>query len=63
VRACVHMGECSYVYEYPCLYCVSQKKSAGDKCLHYQQWFQFRTVADKTLINNGSQLEPLLISL
>jgi hypothetical protein len=27
VRVCIHRGECSYVYEYLCLYCVSQKKS------------------------------------
>jgi hypothetical protein len=27
VRACVHRGECSYVYEYLRLYCVSQKKN------------------------------------
>jgi hypothetical protein len=26
VRACVHIGECSYVYEYLRLYCVSKKK-------------------------------------
>jgi hypothetical protein len=26
VCACVHRGECSYVYEYLCLYCVSKKK-------------------------------------
>jgi hypothetical protein len=24
VCVCVHKGECSYVYEYLCLYCVSQ---------------------------------------
>jgi hypothetical protein len=23
---CVHMGECSYVYEYRYLYCISKKK-------------------------------------
>jgi hypothetical protein len=28
VRACVHRGECSYMYEYLRLYCVSQKKSS-----------------------------------
>jgi hypothetical protein len=26
VCVCVHRGECSYVYEYLCLYSVSQKK-------------------------------------
>jgi hypothetical protein len=26
VHMCVHMSACSYVYEYLCLYCVSQKK-------------------------------------
>jgi hypothetical protein len=26
--ACVHRGECSYVYEYPCLYCFSKKSQA-----------------------------------
>jgi hypothetical protein len=26
VCVCVHRGECSYVYEYLCLYCVSKKK-------------------------------------
>jgi hypothetical protein len=25
VRVCVHRGECSYIYEYLHLYCVSQK--------------------------------------
>jgi hypothetical protein len=25
VRVCVHRGECSYVYEYLCLYCVSKE--------------------------------------
>jgi hypothetical protein len=25
VRAYIHSGECSYVYEYLCLYCVSKK--------------------------------------
>jgi hypothetical protein len=30
VRACVHRGECSYVYEYLCLYCVSQKNKKID---------------------------------
>jgi hypothetical protein len=29
---CVHMGECSYVYEYLCLYCVSKKKLDLGKC-------------------------------
>jgi hypothetical protein len=24
--ACVYRGECSYVYEYLCLYCVSKKR-------------------------------------
>jgi hypothetical protein len=28
VRACVHSGECSYVYKYLCLYCVSKKMCA-----------------------------------
>jgi hypothetical protein len=27
VRTCVHRVECSYVYEYLCLYYISQKKS------------------------------------
>jgi hypothetical protein len=27
VRACVHRGECSYIYEYLCLYHVSKKKN------------------------------------
>jgi hypothetical protein len=26
VRVCVHRGECSYVYEYLCLFCVSKIK-------------------------------------
>jgi hypothetical protein len=26
VRVCVHRGECSYVYEYLHLYCVSKKR-------------------------------------
>jgi hypothetical protein len=26
VRACIHRGECSYVYEYLRLYCVSKKR-------------------------------------
>jgi hypothetical protein len=25
-KVCVHRGECSYVYEYLRLYCVSQKR-------------------------------------
>jgi hypothetical protein len=27
VHACVHRDECSYVYEYMCLYYIYQKKS------------------------------------
>jgi serine/threonine protein kinase len=30
VCACVHSGKYSYVYEYLCLYCVSQKKIHRD---------------------------------
>jgi hypothetical protein len=26
VRACIHMGECSFVYEYLYLYCVTSHK-------------------------------------
>jgi hypothetical protein len=32
VRACVYRGECSYVYEYLCLYCVSKKTDIEDYC-------------------------------
>jgi hypothetical protein len=30
VCMCVHMSECSYVYEYLYFYCVSQKKEIDD---------------------------------
>jgi hypothetical protein len=43
VRACVHMDEYSYVYEYLCLYCVSKKrmKWGNEKFLVQYHFFIF----------------------
>jgi hypothetical protein len=48
VRACVHRDECSYVYEYLCLYCVSQKKRlTSNKAFTNKLWN-----TDKFLLQN-----------
>jgi hypothetical protein len=43
VRACVHMGEYSYVYEYLYLYCVSKKRMewGNEKFLVQYHFFIF----------------------
>jgi hypothetical protein len=35
MHACVHRGECSYVYKYLSLYCVSKKKILTILYLYY----------------------------
>jgi hypothetical protein len=37
VRVCVHRDECSYVYEYLCLYCVSKKRALNPSCEVWQE--------------------------
>jgi hypothetical protein len=55
VRTCVHRGECSYVYEYLCLYCVSKKKVTELDNLHVQRIdpadFIYIVIRDKYIIN------------
>jgi hypothetical protein len=40
VDTCVHRDDCSYVYEYLCLYCVSKKTiDKSDKPVDLSFWF------------------------